>query len=316
MKSSKLSVSLAKEALAVQKQTARGWLKRTSAGRTVARVIKGIIDIELADRSMTLAAQEFTSVLPVIIAVGTIGNLDAVGDTLYEQLGLDPSGLDLSTITAGSLESNTPTFATFGVIGMLMVILGGTSFARALGRLYGRVWNIPTLTIRGSWRWVAVLMAVASSIALLGVARNLAGIDWVGPPLAFGSELIIWFALWSAVPYLLTEGRLAGRVLWATAAMTAAGLALLRIAGRIYLPLAGESAQEKFGALGLVFTAITWMFVMSGVVVAAATTIKALALDEGWIGRLLRGPVPPLPNGEGNLQPVRPVEGSPHQETA
>ncbi|MFD4184108.1 hypothetical protein [Rhodococcus sp. NPDC058514] len=292
MKSSKLSVSLAKEALAVQTQTARGWLKRTSAGRTVARIIKGIIDIELADRSMTLAAQEFTSVLPVIIAVGTIGNLDGVGDTLYEQLGLDPSGMDLSMIAPGALESNTPTFATFGVIGVLMVILSGTSFARALGRLYGRVWNIPTLSIRGGWRWVAVLLAVASSIGLLSAARNLADVDWVGLPLAFGSELIIWFVLWAVVPYLLTEGRLAGRVLWATAAMTALGLALLRIAGRIYLPMAGASAQDKFGALGLVFTAITWMFIMSGVVVAAATTVKALALDEGRIGHLLRGPVP------------------------
>ncbi|MFG1785254.1 hypothetical protein ACGFIU_22690 [Rhodococcus oryzae] len=299
MKSSKLSVSLAKEALEVRKQTARGWLKRTSAGRTVARIIKGIVDIELADRAMTLAAQEFTSVLPVIIAVGTIGDLHAVGGTISEQLGFDPTGLDLYAIAPGALEESTPTFATFGVIGMVMVILSGTSFARALGRLYGKIWNIPTLSIRGSWRWVAVLFAVASSVALLSVARQLAGMDWVGPPLAFGTELAIWFGLWAVVPYLLTEGRLAGRVLWATAALTALGLALLRIGGRIYLPMAGESAQEKFGSLGLVFTTITWMFVLSGVVVAAATIVKAVALDEGWIGRLLRGPAPVLEPANG-----------------
>jgi membrane protein len=295
VKSSKLSVSLAKEALAVRKQTARGWLRRTSAGRTMARIIKGIIDIELADRSMTLAAQEFTSVLPVIIAVGTIGNLNSAGSTIFEQVGIDPSEFDLSPVTATALESNTPTFATFGVIGILMVILSGTSFARALGRLYGKVWNIPTLSIRGGWRWVAVLFAVASAVSLLGAARNVNGLQWwVGLPLEFGIELVVWFALWAAVPYLLTEGRLAGRVLWATAAATSFGLAVLAIAGKIYLPFAGASAQDKFGALGLVFTSITWMFVMSGVVVAAATTVKALALDEGWVGRALRGPSPLL----------------------
>lgn len=292
MTSSKLSVSLAKEALAVQKESARGWLKRTSAGRTVARVIKGIVDVEFADRSMTLAAQEFTSVLPVIIAVGTIGNLDAVGDTIYEQLGIDPSSLSLTEITADTVSATTPTFATFGVIGLLMVIVSGTSFARALGRLYGRVWGIPPLSIRGWWRWVAVLLAVAISVALLSGARKLSDVDWVGLPLSFGCELIIWFALWSVIPYLLTDGRLAGRVLWATAGLTALGLSVVRIAGRIYLPRAANSAQQKFGELGLVFTAIGWMFVMSGVIVAAAAIVKALALDEGRIGHLLRGPTP------------------------
>ncbi|TQF74932.1 hypothetical protein FK531_02390 [Rhodococcus spelaei] len=290
MKQSKLSVALAKEALEVQRQTARGWLKRTAPGRTVARVIKSIIDIELGDRSMTLAAQEFTSVLPVIIVVGTIGNLRPASDTLIDQFGFDPTSLDLAA-TLGAVDANKPSFATFGIIGLLMVIVSGTSFARALGRVYGKVWNIPTLSIRGGWRWIAVLIAVASSFGLIARVQSLSGVDWVGPPLAFGVELVIWFALWSAVPYLLTEGRLRGRVLWATAGLTAIGLALLRIAGHVYLPLAAASGQQKFGALGLVFTTITWMFVMSGVVVGSAAIVKALALDEGVLGRLLRGPV-------------------------
>lgn len=298
-KSSKLSVAVAKEALEVQKQTARGWLKRTSAGRTVARTIKSVVDIELADRSMTLAAQEFISVLPVIIAVGTIGNLDPVAGTMSDQFGINPYAMGLTTATVDTVTADTPTFATFGVFGLLMVILSGTSFARALGRLYGRVWDIPTLSVRRGWRWVAVLFAVAISVGLISGTRDLTGVHWFDIPLAFGLELAIWFALWTAVPYLLTEGRLAGRLLWATAALTAAGLALVRIAGKIYLPLAAESAQQKFGSLGLVFTTISWMFVLSGVIVAAAAIVKALALDEGPLGRLLRGPA---------LTPAAPTE--------
>jgi membrane protein len=290
-KQSKLSVALAREALAVQKQTARGWLRRTAPGRTVARVIKSIIDIELADRSMTLAAQEFTSVLPVIIAVGTIGDLRPAADTLVDQFGIDPTSLNIAA-TLGTVQANRPTFATFGLIGLLMIILSGTSFARALGRVYGRVWHTPTLSIRGGWRWVAVLFAVAGSFGLIARAHDLSDMDWVGRPLAFGVETAIWFGLWALVPYLLTEGRLRGRVLWATAGLTALGLALLRVAGQIYLPLATASAHQKFGSLGIVFTTITWMFFMSGVVVGSAAIVKALALDEGVLGRLLRGPAP------------------------
>ncbi|MFC4605977.1 hypothetical protein [Rhodococcus kronopolitis] len=288
-KSSKLSVAVAKEALEVQKQTARGWLKRTSVGRTVARTIQAIVDIELADRAMTLAAQEFISVLPVIIAVGTIGNLDPVAGTMTDQFGVNPYAMGLTTATADAVSADSPTFATFGVFGLLMVILSGTSFARALGRLYGRVWDIPTLSIRRGWRWVAVLFAVAISVGLISGTRHLTGVNWFDVPLAFALELAIWFALWTAVPYLLTEGRLAGRLLWATAALTAVGLAVVRIAGRVYLPLAADSAQSKFGSLGLVFTTISWMFVLSGVIVGSAAIVKALALDEGIVGRVLRG---------------------------
>ncbi|MFF0818000.1 hypothetical protein ACFYVR_22975 [Rhodococcus sp. NPDC003318] len=300
MKPTKLSVALAKEALEVRRQSAHGWLRRTTAGRTVARVLGGLADIELADRAMTLAAQEFTSVLPVIIVVGTIGNLHGASETLSNQLGIDPGALtSITHTTANAVESSPPTFATFGVIGVLMIIVSGTSFARALGRVYGKVWGVPTLTFSGWWRWVAVLVAVAAAIGLLGRVRRVSTVEWIGPPLAVVGEALVWFGLWMAVPYLLTQGRLAGRVLWATAGLTSAGLTILGIGGVLYLPRAAASAQDKFGELGLVFTAITWMFLQSAVVVAATTIVKALALDEGFVGRVLRGPglepVPPEP---------------------
>lgn len=295
MRPTKLSVALTREALEVRKQSAHGWLRRTTPGRTVARAIRGLAEIELADRAMTLAAQEFTSVLPVIIVVGTIGNLHGASEALSDQLGIDPGQLtSITRTTANIVESSPPTFATFGVIGILMILVSGTSFARALGRVYGKVWGVPTLTFKGWWRWIAVLIAVAAAIGLLGRVRRVSTVDWIGPPLAVAGEALVWFGLWMAVPFLLTQGRLAGRVLWATAGLTSAGLTLLGVGGVIYLPRAAASAQDKFGELGLVFTAITWMFVQSAIVVGATTIVKALALDEGTIGRLLRGPVPAL----------------------
>ena len=292
VKPTKLSVELAKEALEVRRQSAHGWLRRTTAGRTVARALRGLAEIELADRAMTLAAQEFISVLPVIIAVGTVSNLDLASDTLTSQLGIDPGSLtSITRTTADAIEASPPTFAAFGVVGILMVLISGTSFARALGRVYGRVWDVPTLSVSGWWRWIAVVVAVAAAIGLLGRVRRFTTVEWIGPPLAFLGEALVWFGLWMAVPYLLTQGRLAGRVLWATAALTSACLTAVGIGGLVYLPLAVASAQSKFGELGVVFTAITWLFVQSAAVVGSTVIVKALALDEGPIGRALRGPV-------------------------
>ncbi|PTR24012.1 membrane protein [Rhodococcus sp. OK519] len=291
MRSSRFSVALAKEALAARSESAQGWLRGTPPGRTVQRILSGVVDIEWADRSMTLAAQSFTSVLPVVIMASTIGSHDTFTKGFFDQFGIDMDSVEVGPDSFGVDE---PSFAAFGIVGLLMVLLGGTSFARALGRMYGRVWHVPTLRFASWWRWLAVLLSVASSAALIGATRVLRGVPYLGGPLSLAAQFVVWTGLWTLVPYLLTERRLSARVLWTTGAITAAGLTILRIGGNVVLPRTLATAESKFGELGLVFTAIGWMFVACGIVVGASVVTKALALDEGPIGRYLRGPVEPL----------------------
>ncbi|WP_430335426.1 hypothetical protein [Rhodococcus sp. ACT016] len=292
MGSSKFNVALAREALAARSETAQGWLRGTPPGRTVQRILTGFIDIEWADRSMTLAAQSFTSVLPVVIAVSTIGRRDAVTKGFLAQFGIDVDAVDLAPGTFAPAE---PSFAAFGVVGLLMVILSGTSFARALGRMYGRAWHVPTLKVSSWWRWVAVLLSVAASAALIGLTRLMHDVPYLGGCLVLVGQFAVWTGLWTLVPYLLTERRLSSRVLWCTGVITAVGLTALGLAGDIILPRTAAEAEAKFGALGLVFTGIGWMFTACFVIISATVITKALALDEGPIGRYLRGPVEPLP---------------------
>lgn len=291
MRSSKFNVVLAREALAARSESAQGWLRGTAPGRTVQHVLSGFVDIEWADRSMTLAAQSFTSVLPVVIAASTIGSHDAFTTGFFDQFGIDMEAVE---VPPGSFTPSEPSFATFGIIGLLMVVLSGTSFARALGRMYGRVWHVPTLKMSSWWRWVAVLLSVAASAALIGFAKILRDVPYLGMCLVLIAQLAVWTGLWTLVPYLLTERRLSPRVLWTTGVITSIGLAALGIAGDIVLPRTVSTAEAKFGELGLVFTAIGWMFVACGIIVGASVITKALALDEGPIGRYLRGPVEPL----------------------
>ncbi|MDH6282407.1 hypothetical protein [Prescottella agglutinans] len=291
MRSSKFNVALAREALAARSETAQGWLRGTAPGRTVQRMLTGIIEIEWADRSMTLAAQSFTSVLPVVIAASTLGNRDTATKGFFSQFGIDVEAVD---VPPGSFEPTEPTFAAFGIIGLLMVVLSGTSFARALGRMYGRVWHVPTLKVSSWWRWVAVLLSVASSAALIGFTKILSGVPYLGGCLVLIAQFAVWTGLWALVPYLLTERLLSARVLWTTGVITAVGLSALGIAGDIVLPRTAAAAQAKFGSLGLVFTAIGWMFVACVIIISASVITKALALDEGPIGRYLRGPLEPL----------------------
>ncbi|MFE7418785.1 hypothetical protein [Rhodococcus sp. NPDC057529] len=285
MRSTKLSVALAREALAARTETANGWLQGTPPGRTVRRVIDGLIEIELVDRSMTLAARIFTSVLPVMIAASTLSSWNVTASTIKTQFGFDPTEL-----TSGDVDTTNPSFAAFGVVGLLMIAISGTSFARALARIYGKIWNVPSINLRDAWRWLVVLFAVALSGTAIGLASELTNVRFIGPPLAVAGEFAVWMAVWTLSPYLLTIGTLKGRVLWATGMLTAAALTVLHVGGRLVLPRITAAAQHQFGPLGLVFTAISWLFVLSVVIVGSAVIVKAIALDEGYVGRYLRGP--------------------------
>ncbi|WP_143860165.1 hypothetical protein [Nocardia cerradoensis] len=237
------------------------------------QVAEEFADIEIVDRSMTLAAKIFTCVLPVIIAGSVFSHLDLATHAIDDQLGLDRATFRSAF---GVVASTDPTFAAFGVVGLLMVVISGASFAKTLARIYGKLWDVPAIGLRDAWRWPVVLLVVAFSAATIGAVRELAGLRYFGLPLTLAGELLVWMIVWTLCAYLLTMGKLRGRALWMTGALTAVGLTSVRAGGRLVLPKITASAQAKFGLLGPVFTAISWLFVLSMVVVGAATIAKVL----------------------------------------
>lgn len=235
---------------------------------------------------MTLAAQLFTSILPLFIVIGTIPQLHQVADTLTQSV-----GFDVAEAAGTSLQwsIDTPTNASFGVVGILMTVISATSFARALGRAYGHIWSAPKVPAREGWRWLVVLAAVAGAATIAIQAQQLRTIDGpAGDALALGAEFIVWSVLWSTTPHLLVKTRLSIRILCATGLLTATGLLALRIASNVALSDVAARALHKFGVLGLVFTTIGWLFVFSAIVVAGSTIISSLSRDEGALGAFLR----------------------------
>ena len=100
------SVTVATTASKITHQVS-GWLARTAVGRLAGRSIASLVRVEVFDRAMTLAAQAFTSILPIVVAVAAFNpsNADQLGGTLAEQLGMTA---DASRVLAGSLPTAQP----------------------------------------------------------------------------------------------------------------------------------------------------------------------------------------------------------------
>jgi membrane protein len=66
---------------------------------------------------------------------------------------------------------------------------------------------------------------------------------------------------------------------------------VLSIAGGIYLPRALSSATRQFGALGISFTYITWLFAIMIALVGSTALGAVIARDAGPFGRFVGGAV-------------------------
>lgn len=279
---------------AIERWRSRGlrrWaqVRRTSVGRLLEDCALGLARIELFDRAMTLAAQAFTSIVPIMLFTATLrsGHDNGFGAVLAETLEIPDS-------VRSTLQSSIPSDASFesgvGIFGVVVAIVSATSFSRALERVYLRIWQVPRPSLRSWWRWFAALVAILLAVGLIGLTRRATqGQAWSGwLPLLV--QLVLWTAAWTVAPWVLVQREVRLRPLLFAGAATSVVLAGLTLAGSVYLPIVLVHGAREFGVLGLVFSYISWLFAIAFVVIAVAVVARVCATDEGAIGRLMRGP--------------------------
>ncbi|WP_055477031.1 YhjD/YihY/BrkB family envelope integrity protein [Gordonia sp. HS-NH1] len=264
---------------------------RLPGASLVLRIVVDIARGNLTDRSMTLAAQAFTSILPIVILVLSLPGSDVVDDALTG-LGIPVSSFDTPTI-------DDPTSATtFGVLGALMTIAGATSLSRALGRMYVSIWDVAKLSWGGFWRWVVVVFLIPAAVTAQGLstglqATSLFGIHVgdrgiLGIVLIVAVTLLIWSATFTAIPRLLVSSQVPMKLLLLNGLGTGLLITVLLAGTRVALPTLAAGTIRSYGTLGVVFVAISWLFVFALILVVTAIVVHATATDEGRVGRWVR----------------------------
>jgi membrane protein len=274
--------------------TAKAALDRfgaTARGSVILNVVTDLLRSDIADRSMTLAAQLFTSVLPVLIAISSIGQSQGL-DRMVEWIGIGPISDRLAYDGASSVPSTT----TFGAVGIIMVLLSATSYARALGRFYSRAWEVPVVPMRQGWRWFVVVGAMVVGVVLVGGGHVFEPTPVVGGLLDVAEGFVVWSVIWAFVPHLLTRGALSTRILVLSGALTGTGLTVLRLGSELVMPTVSATAVAQYGVLGIVFTLVGWLFLFAVVVVASTIIVGSVARDEN-IGRALGSHLQPRQAG-------------------
>ena len=276
--------------------------------RIATRTAGGLNDIEPFDRAMTLAAQLFTSVFPLIIAVAALlpANSRSLSDRVSDGLGLPDSS---SEILDQVLPAHPQTLGAFGILGVLIVVVSATSLSRALARMYAKVWQVPSSGwTRGWWRWIAVLFGVALSLITLRALQSAGHGDPYGTAGALLLTLIISSLLWTWAPWLLLARQVSWRRLLPGGTIMGGCSVATSLVGGVYLPRALVSASRQFGALGIAFTYIGWLFVAAFALVCSTVLGAVLARDEGRLSQLIVGE---RPGRSAHQPPTRPEHEGP-----
>ena len=252
--------------------------------RLVQDTAQALARVDPFDRAMTLAAQAFTSLFPlVIIAAATLGEgSESLGDRISDSLSLPADTRSVLETALGHQASSES--AAFGVVSVLVVLLSATSFARALARMYARVWRVPPSGWTGGWRWVAVIVGVALCTLIVKAADRAARGELPATVGAVVLTLVVYTVLWSWVPWLLLVRRVSYTALLPGGVLSGVGCVGTLLASHVYMPRALESAAREFGAFGVAFTYIGWLFVVAFVLIVATVL--------GWVLQEAGGPRP------------------------
>lgn len=260
------------------------WLLTHWPGRVVVRTAKSFNRVELFDRSMTIAAQLFTCIFPILILLATFATRRD-SDRIADAVSMPEESrmlLEEAVTAAGD--------AAFGIVGVVVVVVTATGVSRALTRAFAAIWELPRpkSSPRSVWRWIAVVLALAFSLlAVRGLGRVVSGVppEAVWPTaVSIGSDL----AMAMFVPWILLSGLVRARLLLPGALIMALVMLAARPVIAAWLPEALETSADRYGSIGVAFTYLAMLYTVSFTLMATAILGQVIATDEGGLGRWIR----------------------------
>lgn len=244
----------------------------------VRRFLSELRRVELIDRSLALGAQALLALIPLLMVIGAFLPQDwgaSLQAQVREAMGIQDAVMD-ELREAALTPTRTATQTSF--LSLVVALASATSFARAMQRMYARVWDLPSdrglRTIRGSVLWILGWVTTLQLIALL--LRSLTGVPLTGIT-RVTAQLITNTLLWWWTARLLLGGRVSWRKLLPGAMLAALFLVLLAYFSGIFMPRYARLNLEQFGPLGVVFSIASWLVVFGGVILVASVVGRLLA---------------------------------------
>ncbi|MEV0320431.1 YhjD/YihY/BrkB family envelope integrity protein [Streptomyces sp. NPDC050658] len=254
-------------------------MPNTDAVRPLAgRVVQQLVHINILDMATRLAAQAFLAALPMLIAVASFSPAAVRRELLRSLRTLLGTGGPVVAQTGELTAGGDNALHSWGAAGVLVALLSATAFTRALQRLCERSWGLPRAGIRITvWRWAVWLLVWIVMLVVQGTLHRAFGAGLVlGFPLQLTAAVLMWW--WTQ--HLLLAKRVSWLPLLPGAVLTGTGAVTFYTLSGLWLPRALHMSTDRYGALGSVFTMLSWLILFFTCVVFGVAVGRVLAQEE------------------------------------
>jgi len=232
--------------------------------------VRRFLSMNGIDRSLVLASQAFTALIPLLILVSTLvpaDSTDIVSRTIVRKFGLSGDSADAVSRLFATPQGATSSVSVFSAI---LLVFSGISFTRRMQAMYLAAWDLPRPGRRGALHAALGLFALLAEVLALYVIRSLflrLPFDWLlTVPLSAATGLL----LWTSIPYLLMNRQVHWRRLLVGAGVSALATSVYGVATTVYMPSLVARYTNQFGLFGITIAIIGWLLAISGVLVASA----------------------------------------------
>jgi uncharacterized BrkB/YihY/UPF0761 family membrane protein len=261
-----------------------GWLLSRWLGRIAINSLREFVRLDVFDRSMTIAAQFFSSVIPILILFMTWAT---ARDThrLTDALNLPKETQAVLEDAIGGAKG-----ASFGIAGIVITIVSATSLSRALTRALTAIWGLPKPKsgLGSVWRWVAAVLVLTLSVVVVSAASEPVHVLPPREMLPLLASFALDVAVTLFVPWVLLAGAVRPRLLAPGALVFALLMLAVRPATAAWLPHALEVSADRYGSLGVAFTYLACLYTASLCFLGTALIGQVIANDSGELGAWIR----------------------------
>ena len=254
----------------------------------VGRCVRSFLALQGIDRAVVLASQAFTALIPLLLLVAALApadDRDVVAEAIIGRFRLTgDAAAAVSTLFAHSGTSS------IGLLSGFLLVFSGVSLTRRMQRMYQQAWGLePPPGVGHAVHAALGLTALLFGLGLLYLARALVESLPLSGVLLLTVSGVAGFLLWTSLPWLLLDRRVAWRRLVPAGALTTVCTSAYGVASTIYMPRLLETYSRRYGLFGVTLALVGWLLAIAFIVVAA--TVVAAEFDraqEPWARRLRR----------------------------
>jgi membrane protein len=222
-------------------------------------------ELDFANWITMFGAALLWSAVPLLILLSSFAN-ETIDDDLSHHIGLNNEGANI----VHTLFRGTPAHGIEPILtGFLFSFAGVVAVVNSLQLMYERIFALEPRGWRNWWRWVAWIAVLIALLFFEGEIRgpvmDATGVvvnDAIG---VVASGLFFWWTM-----HFLLCGRVSWRSLVRPAVSSCAVWFAFALFSTVYFSPLLISDSHTYGTIGVVFTLLTWFFLIGAVVVLGA----------------------------------------------